>query len=235
MDNNDNNDQADILLEEVDYTLDMEERGVKVFLPQNPSLFIRVIPGHFATNNSHTTHYIDMSEIKTNSGMAKDVARELSLPYINFEIVDTIVCMEGTAVIGAYLAEELLQNGTSVINGGGEIHVLRPMISVNGDLLFPDNKRRMIQGKNVLLLVASVSSGRTARVGMECISYYGGNPVGISALFSTFSPDFEQPIHAVFTTEDIFEYQVYDTSECVMCMQGDKLDAIVNSEGYTRI
>lgn len=231
----DNNDNLDLRLDEVDLTLDMEERGVKVFLSQNPSLFIRVIPGHFATNNSHTTHYIDMSEIKTNAVMARDVASELALPYVNSEIVDTIVCMEGTAVIGAYLAEELLQNGASAINGGGEIHVLRPMISVNGDLLFPDNKRRMIDGKNVLLLVASVSSGRTARVGMECISYYGGTPVGISALFSTFPPDLEEPIHAVFTTEDVFDYQVYSTSECVMCSCGDKLDAIVNSEGYTRI
>ena len=47
----------------------------------------------------------------------------MALPYLTSKLVDTIVCIEGTEVIGLLL-KELLQEGTSVINAGRDIYVL---------------------------------------------------------------------------------------------------------------
>ncbi|MDR1566700.1 MAG: hypothetical protein LBS48_05395, partial [Treponema sp.] len=63
--------------------------------------------------------------------------------------------MEKTEVIGAYLAEELLQDGTSVMNAGGKIHVVSPIYNTNGNLVFPDNVIEWISNRSILLLVAS--------------------------------------------------------------------------------
>ena len=36
--------------------------------------------------------------------MARDAAAQLAAPYLQFEIIDTIVCMEGSEILGAFLA-----------------------------------------------------------------------------------------------------------------------------------
>ena len=212
----------------------MEEKSFTVSLQKNPRISIGVIPGHFTTSNAHTSHYLDVSGIKSNAMMARDVARELAVPYLSSTMIDTIVCMEKTEVIGAYLAEELLMEGASVINSGGEIHVVSPIHNVNGQLTFPDSTIGWIKGKNVLLLVASVSSGRTLHSALECLSYYGGNVVGKSALFLV-SYDTAGKIHSLFTPDDINGYTLSPSSDCAMCKAGIRLDAIISSEGYTKI
>jgi len=213
----------------------MEDRAYSVSLTKNPLISMKVIPGHFTTNHFHISHYLDVSELKTNAVIAKDVARELSIPYLANVSVDTIVCMEGTEVIGAYLAEELMQEGVGVINSGKEIRVLKPVISANGKLLFQCNVQQYIRDKEIVLLVASISSGTTIGRALDCITYYGGVVAGISALFNAYPAGDEQVIHSMFTREDIPGYQVYSMGECTMCKEGQKLEAIINSEGYTNI
>jgi orotate phosphoribosyltransferase len=143
--------------------------------------------------------------------------------------------MEKTEVIGAFLAQELLQHGATVMNEGNEIHVVTPSNNVNGNMIFQDNIIEWITNKHIILLVASVSSARALHLAMDCISYYGGRLVGISALFVA-SPDAQKDkINALFTSEDIPGYKLFTTAECEMCKAGQKLDAIVSSEGYTRI
>lgn len=213
----------------------MEDRAYSVSLTKNPLISMKVIPGHFTTNHFHISHYLDVSELKTNAVIAKDVARELSIPYLANVSVDTIVCMEGTEVIGAYLAEELMQEGVGVINSGKEIRVLKPVISANGKLLFQCNVQQYIRDKEIVLLVASISSGTTIGRALDCITYYGGVVAGISALFNAYPAGDEQVIHSMFTGEDIPGYQVYSMGECTMCKEGQKLEAIINSEGYTNI
>ena len=86
------------------------------------NLYLRVSKGHFATNHSHSNYYIDVvaqksrlseakavdfNEIKTDDE-AKAVAKELCSAYnYNTTIVDTILCLDGTEVIGTCLADQL--------------------------------------------------------------------------------------------------------------------------------
>ena len=42
-------------------------------------------------------------------------------------------------------------------------------------------------------------------------------------------------IHALFTEKDIHDYMTYTSSECPMCKSGQKVDALVNSFGYSKI
>jgi len=214
----------------------MDEKSFNVSLSKNPIIEIKVIKGHFTTSNAHSSHFLDVGGLKTNNLAARNAARELALPYLANTLVDTIVCMEKTEVIGAYLAEELTQNGTNVVNSGSEIHVVTPVGNINGNLVFPDSMIQWINGKGVLLIVASVSSGRTLDSALECLTYYGGKVVGISALFKASDERHNDlGIHALFTSEDIPDYTLSSTSECEMCKAGVKLDAIISSEGYTKI
>lgn len=213
----------------------MKYRAFTVNLAKNPVINMNVIPGHFATNHFHISHYLDLDNLKTNVSLARDVAMELALPYLTTTLVDTIVCMEGTEVIGAYLAEELIKEGTSVINSGKEIHVITPISNIDRKLMFQNNMQELIYNKNTILLVSSVSSGLTVENALECLSYYGGRVVGISALFNAYPEKTQNEIHSMFTSEDISDYKVYKPDECVMCQEGLKLDAIIIHDGYTKI
>ena len=42
-------------------------------------------------------------------------------------------------------------------------------------------------------------------------------------------------VKTIFTSKDIPDYRAYAPSECPMCKEGKKLDAIVNSYGYSKL
>lgn len=213
----------------------MKDRAFSVSLTKNPSISMNVIPGHFTTRHFHTNHFLDLDDLKANASIAKDVAIELALPYLTTTLVDTIVCMEGTEVIGAYLAEELLKEGVSVLNTEREIHVVTPISNVNMKLMFQSNKQELISNRNIIVLVSSISSGITLNSALECLSYYGGRVVGISALFNAGSIKLDQEINSMFTNKDIPNYQLFSPNECPMCKEGRKLDAIIVHDGYIKI
>jgi len=213
----------------------IESRFFKVTSHKNPLITIQVAPGHFATGSSHISHYIDISELKSSSSAAKNAARELAMPYLANNIVDVIVCMEGTEIIAAYLADELLQPGLTVMNEGDEIYVFTPMNTSHGHFIFHDNVQKKVYNKNVVLMVASMSTGATVNRALEFLTYYGANLIGISAVFSAFPEIGGRQVHSLFTCDDIPDYYFYRPSVCSMCREGRKLDAIINSEGYTKI
>jgi len=204
-------------------------------LERNPGILIRGIPGHFSTSVNHTNYFLDVSTLKANAAIAQAVAKELAAPYKTTTLVDTIVCMENTKVIGAYLAQVLLRKGKTTINSGGDINVVTPMNSIDGKLLFYDNELEWIKDKHVLLLTASVSSGRTLNSALECISYYEGIITGISALFLCTGTMPHLKINALFTSDNIPGYKAQTTGECELCKSGQKLDALISSEGFKRI
>ncbi|MCL2766360.1 MAG: hypothetical protein FWD21_01575 [Peptococcaceae bacterium] len=207
----------------------------RISLDKNPSIVAEVVPGHFTTGYYHANYYLDVSKLKASALVARDVARELAIPYIARTTVETIVCMDNTEVIGAYLAEELLEHGALIINSGGEIHVVTPMGSSLGKFVFQDSVLDWLYERDIVLLTATISSGRTVNSALECISYYGGNVVGISTLFMTSHDWTERAVHPLFTVEDIPGFKQFLPADCEICKSGQSLDAIISSEGYTKI
>ena len=68
---------------------------------------LKIVKGHFATNHAHTNYYFDLTTVKSRLSEAGGIAQALVHMYLYDMIVDTIVCMEGTEVIGTLLAQEL--------------------------------------------------------------------------------------------------------------------------------
>ena len=93
----------------------------------------------------------------------------------------------------------------------------------------------MIKDKHVLVLAASVTTGYTAQAAVEAIKYYGGHAVGICAIFASVDTCAGLDVRSVFHTKDIEGYASYPSHECPMCKDGKKIDALVNSFGYSKL
>ncbi len=199
------------------------------------NLFLRVTPGHFATSHSHINYYIDVTTQKTRLSEATAVARELVSYYKSNTIVDTILCLDGTEVIGACLAAELTRADYVNLNAHQTIYVVTPEHTSGSQLIFRDNMVPMIQGKHVLILAASVTTGYTANAAIEAIKYYNGTVVGISSVFSTVSECMGYEVRSVFDTKDLDGYASYPSHECPFCREGKRIEALVNSFGYSKL
>ncbi|MCM1157824.1 MAG: hypothetical protein NC300_09645 [Bacteroidales bacterium] len=215
--------------------MNFEHQAMRIHSHYNNNITIWVYPGHFATNHSHITHYIDMSILKTRQSMAKAAAKSIAGEYMSNTVVDTIICMDGTEVIGSYLAEELTHSGIMSMNQHKTLYIVTPEFNSVGQMIFRDNLQPMIKGKHVLLLLASATTGRTIERSLECISYYGGIMAGISAIFSANEVIAGQQIHTLFKSSDIPEYSTYAHNHCPYCQSGKKIEAIVNSYGYSKL
>jgi orotate phosphoribosyltransferase len=200
----------------------------------NPRITVRVVAGHFATNSAHRSHYIDIFDLMASASVARDAARELAVPYRVSTFVDAIVYMDNTEILAAFLADELLQAGMRVMNEGSEILLLTPMVSADGHFIFHQNVREKIKNKNVVLMVASLSTGATLNRVQECLDYYDCKLAGISAIFSVYPELDGREIHSLFDCADIPDYHFYKPSECKMCQERIKIDALISSEGYTK-
>ena len=196
---------------------------------------LRYAQGHFATNHSHINYYVDITYQKTRLSEAKDVARQLVAGLSNTTLVDTILCLDGTAVIGTCLAEELTRSGFQNINAHQTIYVLEPEYNANSQMIFRDNNKPMIRGKHVLVLMASMTTGFTAKRSIEAIGYYGGYVAGVAALYSAVRDTGGYPVASVYTLADLPDYASFDYRECPYCKQGIPLDALVNSFGYSAL
>ena len=131
---------------------------------------LRIARGHFATNHSHINYYIDVTFQKTRLSEAEDVAKYLAKTFKNTTLVDTILCLDGTAVIGTCLARELTATGFRSVNTHNTIYVLEPEYNANSQIIFRDNVQAMIRGKHVLILMASVTTGFTAKRSLSDIT-----------------------------------------------------------------
>lgn len=209
----------------------MESRAKIISSSRNKRVKINVIPGHFATNHSHINYYVDMTSVKTSHKMAKEAASDLAMNYTGTHI-DTIICLEGTEMLGAFLAEDLSAAG---INKDLDIAVVTPELNSNNQMIFRDNTQSKIWQKQVLLLIASASTGKTINRAIDCLKYYNGNLVAISSIFSAIEESNNLPVKSIFTDKDIPGYATYVPSECTQCLSGNKVDALVNSFGYSKI
>lgn len=213
----------------------MESRAIKIFAPKNKKVSLKVIPGHFATSHSHINLYIDLTAAKTRASDASETARTLSQQYMNSVVIDTIVCMEGCEVIGAFLAQQLTDVGIMSINSHQTMYVITPEFNTNGQMIFRENIQPAIYGKHVLLLVGSITTGDTLRRSMEAIRYYGGTVNGISAIFSAVDSIDGMPVYSIFKVKDLPDYKIFEINDCPLCKEKQRLEAIVNGYGYMKL
>lgn len=209
----------------------MEDRLQYIQSNRNSRVRIGIIPGHYATNHSHVNFYVDMTSIKTSMKTARDAAKELGADFADTQI-DTIICLEGTQILGAFLAEYLSQTG---MNRDNDIDVVTPELNANNQLLFRDNTQKNIWGKQVLLLIASASTGKSINRAIDCLQYYNGKLAGVAAIFSAIHEIHDVKVKSVFTDEDLPHYETYLPADCPMCKAGQKVDALINSFGYSKL
>ena len=195
----------------------------------------RIARGHFATNHSHINYYIDVSFQKTRFSEAKAVAKYLVTNFKYSTPVDTVLCLDGTAVIGTCIAQELTASGFRSINTHNTVYVVEPEYNANSQMIFRDNILPMIKGKHVLVLMASVTTGFTAKRSLEAIGYYGGKVAGVAALYSAVDRVEDLPVCSVYNVNDLPDYASYDYRECPYCKAGKKIDALVNSFGFSEL
>lgn len=199
------------------------------------NLFLRLSKGHFATSHSHINYYIDVTTQKTRLSEAQAVAEELVSYYQSNTIVDTILCLDGTQVIGTCLANELTKGGFVNMNAHKTIYVVTPEHTTGSQLLFRDNLIPMIEGKNVLILEASITTGYTALAAIEAVKYYGGRVSGVAAIFTSLDTCGGFPVRATFELKDLPDYASYSSHECPLCKKGEKIEALINSFGYSKL
>ena len=181
----------------------MEKRAYEIYSHVNREISISVIPGHFATKHSHVSHCIDMTKVKSQLNSAKAAAKLFADSFAGIP-VDTIITLERTKMIGAFMAN------------------LR------------DNFLPYVMNCHVLLLTASATTGQTVNSGIEGIRYYGGSPAGAATVFGgNFKCDV--PVVKLLGVDDIPDYSSYAPQDCPLCKKGLKVDAVVNSYGYSKI
>lgn len=201
-----------------------------------PNLYLRVAEGHFATNHSHSNYYIDVAAQKSRLSEATAVAEALCANYrYATKIIDTILCLDGTEVIGTCLARELTKNDFVNVNAHQTVYIVTPEHTASSQLMFRDNIAPMIRGKHVLILAVSIATGYTAKAAIDAINYYGGEAVGIASIFATATECNGYPVNSVFNPNDLAGYFTLPSHECPLCKKGQKLDALINCHGFSKL
>lgn len=199
-------------------------------------LVLRASKGHFVSTHSHSNYYIDVAAQKSRLSEARAVAKALCRNYnYNIKIVDTILCLDGTEVIGTCLADELTKNSFVNINAHQTIYVVTPEMTGSSQLLFRDNIVPMIKDKHVLVLAVSVATGYTANAAIDAVKYYGGEVVGIASIFATQTECSDYPVESVFNPNDLKDYFTVPAHECPLCKDKVKIDALINSYGFSKL
>lgn len=212
----------------------MQER-IKITSKNHPNIELKAIPGHFVTPSSHINYFLDMTTLKTRLSEASLTAKELSRQIVASMVVDTIVCIDGCDIIGAFLAEELTRAGIYSRNAHQTIYIITPEYSSSGQMLFRDNYLPMIKDKNVLLLLATATTGRTVTKAVQTLTYYGASISGVSAVFSAANSVMGIPINSLFSTADIPDYKTWHSEDCALCKDKKPIDAFANSFGYSML
>ena len=208
---------------------------VKIPAPLNRNVQLKVIDGHFVTSHSHTTAFLDFTTMKTRCSEAHGVATLLSMRYSVNTPVDTIVCLDGTAVIGTYLAEELTRSGILSYNAHRTIYVIAPEYVAGGQIIFRENLQIALRNKHVLLLVGAVTTGLTLAAAADSVSLYQASISGAAAIFSTLEEVNGISVAAAFHSADLPQYHYYKQEDCPLCRDKVAVDAIANSYGYSRL
>lgn len=213
----------------------MESRMFKIFSPDDGRIALKIIPGHFATSHSHINYYVDLTTLLARQNEAEAAAQLLARKYENNTVVDTIICLNGCMVIGGYLAQELTKCGILCMNEHQTIYITAPEQDINGQMIFRDNSKMMVQGKNILILSTSITTGVTVEKAIRSVEYYGGKVQGIASFFSFRDHIHGIEVNSIFDENDMTGYASFDEKDCPMCKAKQKIDAIVSGFGYSKL
>lgn len=212
----------------------METKMQKIFAKADNRICLKVYNGHFVTPHSHITCYLDMTTLKARASDASAIAETLAQRYSMNTIVDTIVCLDNTEVIGSYLADDLTNTGVISMNAHQTIYIIKPEI-INGQIIFRDNYRQMLKGKNVFILMATATTGESLSSCVDSVIFNEGTITGIAAIFSAINKMAGMPVESIFSIKDVPNYASYKPSDCPMCTQKQTIDALVNGYGYSKL
>ena len=214
----------------------MEQRMLKFYSKYSNRAPLHAVPGHFATSHSHINYYIDLTSLKTRIKEANEIARIMVEQYVNRNRpIDTIVCMDGTETVGTLLAKNFEEREFVTVNTHETIYVVTPEFNSTNQMMFRENISPCIRNKNVVLLLATTTTGVTIRRSIECIEYYGGRISGICSIFSIVKEVDGYQVESVFNQDDVPGYEAYPQRECPFCKKKIPLEAMVNGFGYSRI
>ena len=207
----------------------------KIDYAKNKDVVLRYIPGHFITPNSHVNYYMDLSDMKSRQREARATGEELAELYLSSDVIDTILCLNGTEVVGAYMANKLTKAGIISANRHQTMYITSPEYNTSGQMMFRENTKHMINGKKVLVLIDTATTGSTLKSAVGSIRFYGGTPIGISAIFSVATQIDTIPIRSLYSTRDLPDYASYSSGSCPLCQQGMRVNAICNGFGYSSL
>ena len=215
---------------------EIKDKLIKYYSRHDRSILVNAARGHFATGNSHVNYFIDITRIKIRIGEAMESARALRQKLLyHVTEVDTICCLEGTEVLGAYLGEELEKGDFYTANMHETLYVVRPEENKIHQYMFRTNTRMCIEGKSVVILVPSITSGDTILRMAECVEYYGGKVAGVAAIFSIKEEVGPYKIYYLFDDKDLPGYHASSPQDCPLCKKGIPLEALINGYGYSML
>lgn len=207
----------------------------KIDHQRNKDVVLRYIPGHFITPNSHVNYYMDLTDMKSRQREARATGEELAEFYLSSGVIDTILCLNGMEVVGAYLANKLTKAGIISSNSHHTMYITSPEYNVSGQMMFRENNQHMIRGKKVLILIDTATTGGTLRSAVGSVGFYKGEVVGVTAIFSMGTEVSGVPVHALYSLTDLPDYASYDPNKCPLCSEGIPVDAICNGFGYSTL
>ena len=221
----------------------MNKKGARIhmviptihFRSEYSQIPLRIAKGHFATGHSHINYFIDMTYTKHRLAEARQAALELAVKFQSSRVVDTILCLDGTEVLGTCLAEELIAEGIGNENEHNTLYVVTPETTSGNQQIFRENIAHLIRNRHVLILAASLTTGTTALEAIQAVRYYGGIPVGVCCIFSCIDTCDGFPVTSLFQSKILDDYRSVSASQCPLCKAGARIDALVNSYGIASI
>ncbi|MCR5790677.1 MAG: orotate phosphoribosyltransferase [Lachnospiraceae bacterium] len=207
----------------------------KIDYHRNKDVVLRYVAGHFITPNSHVNYYMDLSDMKSRQRESRATGEELAEMYLSSDVIDTILCLNGMEVVGAYLANKLTKAGIISANAHKTIYITSPEYNTSGQMMFRENNQHMIRGKRVLILIDTATTGDTLRSAVGSVHFYKGEVIGISAIFSMAAQVMDVPVRALYSLKDLPDYTSYPQNDCPLCRDGIAVDAICNGFGYSTL
>ena len=207
----------------------------KIDHERNKDVVLRYVPGHFVTPNSHVNYYMDLTDMKSRQREARATGEELAEMYIASDVIDTILCLNGMEVVGAYLANKLTKAGVISANAHKTIYITAPEYNTSGQIMFRENNQHMIKGKRVLILIDTATTGSTLKSALGSVGFYGGQVAGISAIYSMADSIDGIQIRSLYSNANLPDYAGYRPDACPMCKARQPIDAICNGFGYSTL